>query len=407
MNSIFAQQSIENQWTDATPLDAPVVLDPARGNWVNNGVKFYKQVFGNEAYEDYGNDMPIPMAAGSPALSRQKTWRLFKRKLMFGFKALATGRRATHMRGVGARGRVKIVDAPEFPEHDFFSAGREFPCRIRHANASFYDDASIQVRGFSIKFADSQFESPLDVIMNSGATAAFWSFSSFMAFVDGRMKCTEENWEGQREFMRLLPTAYLGTIESVRVAPSSWDDVTYYSKIAFPFRARDGVTRYCKYRAIRCGLEHESGLVGDSIQQQPWVQCRQPNESKPVSYLVDEYNSRLSAGPIVYKLQIQIRDWQSDDTAEFFNLSRYWDETQYPWRDLADVIVESPLDESETDRMAMWLGHQPPSLGLTAADSVDDYRSLAWGRYHIYPASRRSRWLLRTLHMQRRLKTDF
>ena len=61
-------------------------------------------------------------------------------------------RRMSHENGVTAKGRVRVVDNPTFPEHDFFQAGREWPCRIRHATVLFKDDAKMTVRGASLKF---------------------------------------------------------------------------------------------------------------------------------------------------------------------------------------------------------------------------------------------------------------
>ena len=47
-----------------------------------------------------------------------------------------------------------------------------------------------------------------------------------------------------------------------------------------------------------------------------------------------------------------------------------------------------------TEKMAMWLGHQPNSLGLTDADSAVDYRSLAYAPINVYPTSQSNRkWL--------------
>ena len=238
MNSIFIDEDIRTQWTDRTPLNPPVVTHPSRLGWVNRGVEMYKQVFGEADYTKFiQTDLPIPMPAKSPGQKSKLDQRVFRARLAFGAKALVTGRRATHMRGVGGRGTVRIVAHPQFPDHDFLRPGRVFPCRLRHANASFYDDAAIQVRGCSLKFADSDWESPLDIIMNSGAIQAFWSLDSFMAFADARVKCRENFWDPQREFMRLLPTAYLGTIESVRCAPTSWAEVVYNSCVIYPFRA--------------------------------------------------------------------------------------------------------------------------------------------------------------------------
>jgi arachidonate 5-lipoxygenase len=291
---------------------------------------------------------------------------LLRAKLLFGAKALLTGRRATHLRGIGLRGTLRVVRKPGFPAHDFFQAGREFRCRMRHANASFYDDASVQVRAWSLKFADSDFSSPFDLLMNMGVMQAFWSLRSFMAFVDGRIGTSEGNWESQREWLRRWPGYFVGIIESVRARPASWAELIYRTSIVYPFRGLDGRQQWAKYR---------------------W---------------------RLVGGPVEYLLQIQLREFEEErDTWQFFNSARVWDPRVYPWRDLADVTVDEALPDEVTDRMAFWLGHQPENLGLTNCYSVVDYRSLAYARYVVYGYSRGLRRIRRLLRWQRSLRAEF
>ena len=45
------------------------------------------------------------------------------------------------------------------------------------------DDAGADGRSFSIKFADSDGESPMDILMNTGEANIFWNTSSFEDFV--------------------------------------------------------------------------------------------------------------------------------------------------------------------------------------------------------------------------------
>jgi hypothetical protein len=98
------------------------------------------------------------------------------------FMSLPHRRRMSHNNGIGAIGWLQVVDNPEFPEHDFFTAGRKFPARIRHASISFLDDAMNCFRSISIKFSDHHFQSPLDLEMNTGERSAFWSAASFLKF---------------------------------------------------------------------------------------------------------------------------------------------------------------------------------------------------------------------------------
>lgn len=101
-----------------------------------------------------------------------------KIKTLFGLGALKTQQRATHANGFGAFGKIQIVNNPGFPEHEFFTAGRTFPLRLRHANLVFDDDAKCDFRAASLKLADSDDQSPLDIIMSTGRSAVLWDANS-------------------------------------------------------------------------------------------------------------------------------------------------------------------------------------------------------------------------------------
>ncbi len=391
------------------PIAAPDDPHPTRGTWVNEGVAAYREVYGEAEYQKNRlNDLPFPIPEDTPAERRAFRWRTRKTQMLFGYKALVTGRRGTHMFGVGARGTVTVVAKPEFPDHEFFTPGRVFPCRLRHANASFKDDGCTQVRACSLKFADARIDSPFDIAMNTGVTQAFWNFDTFMRFAFARLKCDVKNWEPQKEWMRLLPGGLIGSVESLRMAPRSFAEMLYHSAVAFPFHARDGRTYYAKYRIVPLGLERESGFLAPEFQRKCWIQPRLPSEDRPIQYLADEYRARLARGPIEYALQFQLREFDPNrDSREFFNCVRIWDPRVHPWRDLATIRITEPLSDYETERTRMWLGHQPPSLGLLDSHSDRDYNSLAWVRYYIYPASQFGRRFLRFLGLQRQLSREF
>ena len=78
-----------------------------------------------------------------------------------------------------------------------------FPVRLRHSNLKAFDDAELDLRAVALKFADSDFESPFDLMMNTGEEAAFWSIYSFdkliMALKKGpealKASCLEDPWQ--------------------------------------------------------------------------------------------------------------------------------------------------------------------------------------------------------------------
>ena len=61
--------------------------------------------------------------------------------------------------------------------------GRKFPARLRHANLKYPDDAGSDARSFSLKFADSDSDGPLDIVMNTGEANIFWNSPSLEDFV--------------------------------------------------------------------------------------------------------------------------------------------------------------------------------------------------------------------------------
>lgn len=399
MSYPFVQQPIKVIEHEIKPVKAPDIRHPTHDGWVNQGEKYYIENFGIEDLEKYNrSQFSVPMPPASIELTRELNKSVRKAKFLLGLKALVTGRRTTHFRGVAGRGKIHIVAKPEFPDHEFFTPGREFSCRLRHANASFDDDLSIQVRGCSLKFADTEFDSPLDILMNTGAIAAFWNLDTFMVFVEARRVSTETNWDAQKEWLHQYPAAYISTVESVRTYTNSYTDLLYWTKIAYPFKARDGRTRYAKYRIIPAGLTKEGGMPTIEVQKRAWWQARDPNDTRPQNMMQQEYKDRLKRGPQEYSLQIQLWDWDEDrDSVEVFNLCRYWNEDEHPWLDLAQVKISEALPDKEMEPMRMWLGNQPPSLGITDADSIMDYRSLPWSRVLVYPVSQKARAPLRFL----------
>lgn len=80
---------------------------------------------------------------------------------------------------MGATGAATVLNNPLLPEHEYFTAGRVFPIRVRHSNFHSKDDAGSDIRMLSIKFADSEYESPFDLLMYTGEKAAFWNIYSF------------------------------------------------------------------------------------------------------------------------------------------------------------------------------------------------------------------------------------
>jgi arachidonate 5-lipoxygenase len=286
-------------------------------------------------------------------------------------------RRMSHENGIAARGRVRIVDEPTFPANDFFQPGREFDCRIRHGSVLFKDDAKMTVRSASLKFADSQFESPFDMLMNTGRVGLFWNARSFFDF--GMM--TGKHGKHFVPYLQKYPQSVYGGGDSSRRNPASFAGMSFNSQTCYEFIATDGTRYYCRYRLIPVqGWSDdvpETGALSQWWRDHNWLQNPYPDEERTRNYLKDEYRARLEGdGTANYRFQIQLRQPPPGHEPEWTTAEYEWFEDVTPWHDLASVTITEALDYNES--MLTWfdLGNHPQSLPVPMGVSIDDPHSL-------------------------------
>ena len=294
------------------------------------------------------------------------------------FGSLFARTRMSHNNGIGATGKVTIVDNPAFILHPFFEQNKVLPCRIRHAAASFRDDAMRVVRSMSIKFSDTQFESPFDLELNTGKVALFWSVASFMNFA----KYKKTNYGIQyHQYYKNYPAGVRGAKSGMRRNPTSFSNLHFYSQTPLNYVGSDKVKRYAKYRVIPFDDVPETGLLDDYDLANPSENQRiLPGEERSRNYLKEEYRKRIASGPIKYKLQIQLHTAADDDDMEIFNSCREWEEDSHPWMELAVIEIDKTLTWEESCILAFSLGNMPKGLGVIPSRSIYDYNSLNYMR---------------------------
>jgi arachidonate 5-lipoxygenase len=295
------------------------------------------------------------------------------------FLGLIARQRMSHNNGIAAEGFLDIVDNPEFPAHKFFKPGRRFPLRIRHATATFYDDAMSGIRSMSIKFSHEHFESPFDIEMNTGAASLFWSAASFLQFA--RLRKEKYGIE-YPEYYRRYPEGLTGAQVALRRDPDSFHNLHYYCKTPFLFIADDGTRYYAKYRVKPSDNEPETGKIKDPSE---WDTCNQrilPHETRGRNYLKDEYIERVTTKGARYRMQIQLLKASEGEDPEIFNNMVAWDEKKYPWMDLAVLEVDCMLDWTDSNLTSFSLNNMPKTLGIIPAESIHDYNSLNYMRSH-------------------------
>jgi hypothetical protein len=295
------------------------------------------------------------------------------------FLSFPKRQRMSHNNGAAGAGTVRIVDHPEFPAHNFFEPGRQFPARVRHASATFLDDAMNCIRSFSIKFSDHHFHSPFDIEMNTGEISLFWSAASFLKFASLR----QEKWGVEyQDYYRKYPQGLEGAQLSLRRDPTSYHNLRYYCKTPFLFIGKDGVKRYAKYHVRPLDDEPETGINTNPSEVDTCNQRILPHETRGRNYLKYEYENRVNTVGARYLMQIQTRIASDDDDPEVFNNMIPWNDTIHPWRDLAVIDIHKPLGWDQSTLTTFSVNNMPKNLNVLPAKSVYDYNSLNYLRAH-------------------------
>jgi hypothetical protein len=295
---------------------------------------------------------------------------------MVALNSWVTKQRMSHENGITCRGTLRIVNNPEFPAHDFFVPGREFPCRLRHGAAFWLDDAKLVVRSASIKFADARGASPFDLLMNTGAAPLFWNARTFFSFMMGTMGGRGKDLLPD---LRKNPQALLGGAVSVRRNPESFSGMVYNSKACFGFIGVDGVYHYVRYRLQPVDFDgHEMGQPSEEDRSHPWLQNPLPNETRNRNYLKNEMATRLNVEhrPVSYVLRVQLRRRLSDGDPDWVSSAFPWDETSHPFCDVAIVTLTEALDEDEAKLTWFNIANHPPSLPVPRGRTIDDPHSM-------------------------------
>lgn len=295
------------------------------------------------------------------------------------FLSFSKRQRMSHNNGIAGRGWLHVFEELTIPENGFFVPGRQFPITIRHASATFLDDAMNCIRSISLKFSHEDFKSPFDIEMNTGQTSLFWNAASFLQFA----KLRKEKWGIEYvEYYKLYPEGLKGAQWAGRRHATSFHNLHYYSKTPMLFQGIDQIKRYAKYRVLPFEDIKESGIPEDPSVWDAANQRILPHETRGRNYLKYEYKDRVQREGAKYRLQIQLRTANDDDDPEIFNNMVLWDETFFPWVDIASFKIDSILDWRESTKLAFSVNNMPKYLGILPAKSIYDYNSLNYMRSH-------------------------
>ena len=300
---------------------------------------------------------------------------------MLAVQSLLSGRRSTHVAGAGAKGTFTVLprkggpDAPERPDHEFFAAGKGFPAVVRFSNVTWRDQAALDVRGCALRLALPGEPSPFDLGMNTGAVSPTPNVVVFATFVLSKWLPKSVLRKQLQKSWRHRETGVIG----LRRAPDCYSTLRYYSQTVRLWVDPNDTRWLVRYRLVPADPEvKETGLPDERDYAAFWERGRRPEEKRPTDYLSQELTVRLE-GPrtLSFRFQGQFHKPAPGDGTAWFNSTVEWPEDTHPWVDIAAVVLESALEEDETEVLEFNAGNHPGSLAVPMSPSAFDYRSLA------------------------------
>jgi hypothetical protein len=287
-------------------------------------------------------------------------------------QTLTTKRRASHLVGVGARGRFTVVPQPGFPENHFFTPGREFPVQMRFANLTERDDAALDVRGAALKLSSDPAKSPFDTVLNTGAFTPASHIVGFAGFVLSKFIPTF----GSKLIVESNRPAREGGIAGLRRAPSSYSALHYYGQIVRIWIDAAQQVHLVRYRLIPMTPGPEPGLPDKADCTHIWERGRRPNDNRPVDYLRAELRERLAGGGVELRFQAQFHRAVPGESRAWYDAGVDWEEDEHPWLDVGRIVLEAALPDRETEVLRFNPANRPACLDTPVADGILDPRSM-------------------------------
>ena len=143
--------------------------------------------------------------------------------------------------------------------------------------------------------------------------------------------------------------AALAFVQSPKPSPSSFGKETYFGVTAMRFTNQDGASRYGRYRIVPdAGVEHLDAEV---------------TKSKGPNFLFDELNERIAAGPISFRVFVQL----ANEGDEVNDATVHWPEDR-PLMNLGQIVLTAPVQDDPQEQKKIIFDPIPRVDGIEPSD---------------------------------------
>lgn len=330
--------------------------------WKNCGYQIYK----SEKRKDGDGGLKRPPLNRSTSFTQQ-TFRkasLQWYKMKWQFTGSANELWGEEVQGYAVIGDKSPLEGPV----DIFRPGRVNQIRLRLFNLSHGDDASNDIRCAFLKFGESDSEGPLDLAFSTGRVALFHSTSTLQEF----LTALEGDDDAVRDWALSQPKNYFALIDGIRRYPKCRTDLDYHDYATFRIEVETGA-KLVRFRLH--GNNDGDSRLSRQEQEEAWI-IRRPDMELPSDTYLQQRLKHVTEQNLNMKLQVQIRDEVSDKRSSVFDPTEMWEEDDFPWQDVADVILTYSVPKDSGERAKYDFTKMPEHIQLVVPEGTDNFGGL-------------------------------
>jgi catalase len=211
------------------------------------------------------------------------------------------------------------------------------------------NDPNASPRGCAIRFQLAE-HVHTDIVAHSTDGFPTHTGDEFLEFLRALASSDPANLKGSplEAFLGSHPAA-LAFVQAPKPNPSSFARESYFGVAAMRFTNQQGKRRYGRYRILP--------TAGNDFLDDAAAKAKSPN------YLFDELSQRVAAGPISFRIVVQIAE--DGDTVD--NATIHWPETR-PLQDLGTLTLTSVVPDNAAEQKQIIFDPIPRLDGIEPSD---------------------------------------